>query len=272
MDRIIVNEESRVMRAIARKALTNNWIPVALGVFLYDVMIGIIPDFMNNFISIGTISQYNEVVGQNVKVSYLAGFYQMFFTGVFAVGMCSFLIAFFRKKDINPGYVFNGFEYYFKCFGLSVMVALFTFFWSLLLIVPGIIAAFRYSQAFYILADDSSKGIMQCIAESKYMMYGNKAKLFCLDISYIGWMILGAIPLGLVSNKDIISSDVISFALSVIATAFYCVAVAYLKTGQTVTYDMMTGNLKSKPTFNEADHYFVSGSDENKDNSGQGQF
>ena len=59
--------------------------------------------------------------------------------------------------------------------------SLFIFLWSLLLIVPGIIAAIRYSQAFFILADDPSKGIRQCMDESKAMMNGNKMKYFCLS-------------------------------------------------------------------------------------------
>ena len=69
------------------------------------------------------------------------------------------------------------------------------FLWSLLFIIPGIIAVLRYSQAFFILAEDPSKGIMACINESKYYMNGNKGKFFCLSLSFIGWAILAMVPL-----------------------------------------------------------------------------
>ena len=64
--------------------------------------------------------------------------------------------------------------------------------------IPGIIAALRYSQAFYILADDPSKNIMQCISESRDMMMGNKSKLFRLLLSFIGWGILASLASAIV--------------------------------------------------------------------------
>ena len=66
--------------------------------------------------------------------------------------------------------------------------------WSLLLIVPGVIAAYRYSQALYILLDDPAKSPIQCLRESKGMMVGHKQELFMLDLSLLGWYLLGMIP------------------------------------------------------------------------------
>lgn len=254
---IIINEPCSVIRSIARKELKGSWIMVTLGVGLYYLLINVIPDFFNTFVPLARQTVYNEALKQNVTVSYIASLYEVFFIGVFTIGLSCFFIAFFRKKDINVGYLFDGFEYYLKAFALMFMVGLFIFLWSLLLIVPGIIAAFRYSQAFYIMADDPSKGVMQCIEESKFMMMGNKEKYFLLNLSFIGWAILASIPLSIFSDKTIFPNDTVSFILSIFAAIPYCFCVTYIMTADVAFYDLLTGHLKAKPAFNEADYHFV---------------
>ena len=93
----------------------------------------------------------------------------------------------FRRQIVGIGDVFTGFERYGKALGLFLFRGLFIVLWSLLFIVPGIIAAIRYSQAFFILADDPNKGIRQCMDESKMMMRGNKAKYFLYE-PVLYWM------------------------------------------------------------------------------------
>ena len=63
--------------------------------------------------------------------------------------------------------------------------------------IPGIIAAYRYSMATYIMAENPDMKAMEAIEASKQMMSGNKFRLFCLDLSFIGWDILGMITLGI---------------------------------------------------------------------------
>ncbi len=73
----------------------------------------------------------------------------------------------------------------------------FVMLWCLLLIIPGIIAAYRYSQAIFIMVEDPDKGMMQCIRESKEMMAGHKMEYFILEISFFFWMLLGSVTCGL---------------------------------------------------------------------------
>ncbi len=68
--------------------------------------------------------------------------------------------------------------------------------WTLLLIIPGIIACLRYSQTFYILSEDENIGPLEAISKSKEMMVGNNWKLFCLYFRFIGWLILCIVTLG----------------------------------------------------------------------------
>ena len=130
-------------REISRKELSGNWISVAMGVALYFLLSAVVPLFMETFVRIGRTTQYIEYTGQTVTVSTLSNLYQFFLTGAFIFGLCSFFIAFFRRKDINPGYLFNGFEYYTKSFLLMIVMAALIFLQLLLLVIPGIIAVYR---------------------------------------------------------------------------------------------------------------------------------
>ena len=76
---------------------------------------------------------------------------------------------------------------------LAILQGLFVFLWSLLLVVPGIIAAYRYRQALYLLLDHPEKSAWQCLRESAALMRGHKWELFVLDLSFLGWMLLSAL-------------------------------------------------------------------------------
>ena len=105
-----------------------------------------------------------------------------------------------QARDHQPmdlGDMFKGFS---SDFGqnllIGLMTAIFTALWSLLLIVPGIVKAYSYSMVYYIKADHPEYDWRQCIAESQAMMNGHKMDLFILDLSFIGWMIVGSLCLG----------------------------------------------------------------------------
>ncbi len=101
------------------------------------------------------------------------------------------------KNEVDLNDLFCGFtENFSGSLLVHLMVSLFTFLWSLLLIVPGIIKAYSYAMAPYILQDDHTKNWKQCIDESKEMMKGYRWQLFCLDMSFIGWYLLGMLCLG----------------------------------------------------------------------------
>lgn len=69
--------------------------------------------------------------------------------------------------------------------------------WSMLFIIPGIIKYYSYSMTFFIKAEHPEYTATQAITESRRIMNGNKFRLFCLDLSFIGWIIVGALCLGI---------------------------------------------------------------------------
>ena len=64
-------------------------------------------------------------------------------------------------------------------------------------IIPGIIATYVFSQAFYVLLDDNSKSVIECLKESKVIMKGNILNYIILEISFIPKIILGVLTLGI---------------------------------------------------------------------------
>lgn len=74
---------------------------------------------------------------------------------------------------------------------------LYIFLWTLLLIIPGIVKGYAYAMVPYILADNPNIGVKRAIELSNQMTDGEKMDMFILDLSFIGWFILAAIPCGL---------------------------------------------------------------------------
>lgn len=99
----------------------------------------------------------------------------------------------------NPGMdsLFSRFEVFLKALGLRLFMSLFIFLWSLLLIIPGIIAIYRYRMATYLMAEHPEMGIQEAVNESKRLMEGYKGRWFCLDLSFIGWAFLCLLTFGI---------------------------------------------------------------------------
>ena len=113
---------------------------------------------------------------------------------VLAAGFALYCMAVRRGERAEFLTLFDGFSFVGKLILLSIVVDLFVFLWSLLFIVPGIIAAYRYSFAFYNLYEDPGIGVMEALEMSKRQTLGYKAQLFTLDLSYIGWNLLATLP------------------------------------------------------------------------------
>ena len=98
--------------------------------------------------------------------------------------------------------------------GVSVLFFrdLYVLLWSLLLIVPGIIKSYEYRMMPYILSENPDMSKEEVFALSKQMMTGNKWKAFVLDLSFIGWDILGALTLGILNVFYIVPYKMITDA------------------------------------------------------------
>lgn len=109
-----------------------------------------------------------------------------------SVGFVIFALHISRDEKAEFGNLFDGFGLFFRVLWLGILEGLLIFLWSLLLVVPGIVAAYRYRQALYLLLDHPERSAWQCLRESGALMSGHKWELFVLDLSFLGWAMLSA--------------------------------------------------------------------------------
>jgi uncharacterized membrane protein len=158
-------------RKTAWAKLSGNWTTAVVAYLIYSVLLGVLSST-----GVGTL----------------------IFSGAMSVGMSIVLMQISRAGTSKIESLFDGFR---KGLGnnivAGILVSLFTFLWSLLLIIPGIVKSYSYAMTFYILADNPDMAPTEAINKSKEMMKGNKWRLFCLDFSFIGWYLLSILTLGI---------------------------------------------------------------------------
>ena len=113
---------------------------------------------------------------------------------VVGVGFSLFVMNSVRRSQPAIGNLLDGFGMFPRVLFLIILQIVFIFLWSLLLVIPGIIAAYRYSFAVYVMIDHPEMSAMDCLRESKRLTTGYKRQLFLLDLSFIFWFLLTMIP------------------------------------------------------------------------------
>ncbi|MGE5581873.1 MAG: DUF975 family protein [Bacillota bacterium] len=161
------------LRAIAREKLKGKW--------LYAVLVCLIAGVLSSF---GCI----PVIGFIIT---------LLISGPLALGMAKYFLKLRRDENPELADLFDGFKAFSSAFLLQLLIIIFVILWSLLLIIPGIIAALSYAMSFYILYDHPEMKPGEIIKLSKQMMAGRKGKLFLLGLSFIGWALLCIVTLGI---------------------------------------------------------------------------
>ena len=211
-------------RRIARNALTNKW--------LIAVAVGLVASILGGIGSNGAEFKVN-IDGSNISMNFNMAGQTIYSTGTngglnsevgaFIAGGLGFIVIvalfmavvyFVLGSFVGVGYAkFNlnlvdkknaAFENLFEYFShwktttiARLLRALYTFLWSLLFIIPGIVAGFSYAMTDYILAENPEFTADEAITQSKTMMYGNRFRFFCLQFSFIGWDILATLAFGI---------------------------------------------------------------------------
>ena len=139
------------------------------------------------------------LIGASVVICVISIVLKIFVFNPLKVGCYRFFLKNTNDASTSLGVIKEGFGGYGHVFATLFLTDLFTFLWSLLLIIPGIIKAYSYRLVPYIIKDHPELSAMEVIRKSRELMTGNKWKAFLLDLSFIGWFLLGAITLGLVN-------------------------------------------------------------------------
>lgn len=181
-----------MLKTAAKQQLKGKWITGVLAV-LCTMLIAMAASFIGQALST-VYSVYDGTAGIICAVlGLIIGIAATILSCGLALGLTKFFLNVVKGENAEVKDIFGMLKYSFKAFGLVFMISLFTLLWSCLFIIPGIIAAFRYSQAIIIMAENPEIGIMEAIRQSKEMMVGHKMELFVLSLSFIGWSILASI-------------------------------------------------------------------------------
>ena len=140
------------------------------------------------------------------------------------IGFSLYTLKVSRREPTNVKDIFISFEFFGKAFLIMLLQAIFIFLWSLLFIIPGIIAAYRYSQSFYVMYDHPDYSPYRCLRESSNIMRGHKMHLFILQLSFIGWFLL----------SGLVTAAIVAPLLSVFVMPYFCITCAHFY--NTVSY------------------------------------
>lgn len=248
----IVREPAEKIREIARNALRERWWTVIIAfliVYLVGEAVGTVLDgffyYPRTIYILGEAHTYAAGYGGRI--------YGGIIGGALAYGISLYSLMFFRNRESEYGLIFEGFSHFLKCFLLSLLIGIKILLWSLLFVIPGFIAAFRYSQSFLVMIDHPEYSIGECIKESCRIMEGNKGRFFYLQLTFIGWSILAALPAMIVGiNSNMSATSIVGINIGEmimdIVLGLPSVAVAvYICISNIAFYELATKHLVVVP-------------------------
>ena len=184
------------LRAQARERLEGQWGTFVLMTFLMLVIQTIlqIPGYIGSLLEV--LSPENVLA--SLSFSNISNILSLLALPL-SWGLTVSLLRNHREESVDIENLFDGFRRgrYVRVFCALFLVNLFTFLWTLLLIIPGIMKAFSYALTPYILLDEPELTARQAITRSCEIMQGRRWKLFCLYLSFIGWGILSLLTFGI---------------------------------------------------------------------------
>ena len=147
-------------------------------------------------INIGVYIVYAIVISAVSGITFGLG--SIFIALPLSVGLAFFSLCVYRAQELKFESMFTvGFTEYGRKLGGMLWMELFTFLWSLLFVIPGIVKMYAYSLTPYILADHPNVLAKDALKISMLVTKGHKGELFVMNLSFIGWMLLSGLTCGL---------------------------------------------------------------------------
>lgn len=153
--------------------------------------------------SLGLINKQTLTIGSQIIEYQSTGFFTTILTIALtcflSFGIFEYFLNISRGKKVEWKDIFKRYDLLVYYFVLSLIVGIFTFLWSLLFIIPGIIAALSYSLVYYLKLDNPDLSFMDNIKKSKELMNGHKWDYFVLELSFLGWILLVPFTFGILA-------------------------------------------------------------------------
>lgn len=204
--------EAKELRARARANLQGNW-GLSIGVAAVAVLLGgtlvgslflpevntDLPDSLANWGFVSSALQQGWKLG-NLTLSVPGGLLSLvsfIVGGTLHLGYAQFLLKQHDGEKPEFSDLFSQFHRFGTGFAQCFLRNLYTFLWSLLLVIPGIVKSYSYAMTPFILAENPDLSASEAIRRSMALMDGHKGELFYLELTFLGWGILSSIALNL---------------------------------------------------------------------------
>lgn len=194
---MIMKKKAKFFRDAAWAQLKGNWghaVLFTLVFFLINIALGTF-GVISELISAGVISGVVDSLWLNLLDLLL----DILVAYPLSYGLSVSFLGYVRTgNDLTIGGMFDAFKAnYGRTIGIGILVGVMCLLGFIVLIVPGVILAIAVSMSFYILKDNPELEVIDVIERSIKMMKGHKMEYFCLGLSFIGWIILGILSLGI---------------------------------------------------------------------------
>lgn len=138
-----------------------------------------------------------EYFSANTLVTFGISLVQLILSGPLLLAAFTYFLHIAKYDQANTNYFFSAFSSMGRAIPAFLWQSLRVFLWSCLLIIPGIVKNYAYSQYFFILAEQPKIGFNKALKTSEKITKGYKMELFMLDLSFCGWFILSTFTCGL---------------------------------------------------------------------------
>jgi uncharacterized membrane protein len=130
------------------------------------------------------------ILGVVAVVAVIMSIIYLIVGGAVGIGYSNFNLDIIDGREARIGTLFDSFDQWKTGFVARLLSSLYVTFWSMLFLIPGVIASYSYSMMHFVMAENPDMSANEAIRESKRLMKGNKWRFFCLQLSFIGWELL----------------------------------------------------------------------------------
>ncbi len=281
------------IKKIARMRLSGKWKKAIIPTIIY-VILCLVPDSIINIIT------YDEfhIVGDTASVilAMIMFIYNLLLTGAFSVSIAALSLRIIRNEDFDTGIILFGFKKYGQSVVAYGLIFIFSTIWMMLFMIPAgvimglgmmsrssvailfssaifaillfaaIVFLMRYQMTYFIVSDYGQVQAPLAVAESVRLMKNNAVPFVGLQLSFIGWALLTALPIAAASLllfKAYTSGTTILYLPAFIAAAAGIVALSlllvYVNTADAIFFSGISGNFRAAKPASRTD------SDNNKE-------
>ena len=243
-------------RYIAREALRGKWLVAVLTAFVASLIGAQIASGggggssnnndnnsgirLNEYFSPEVLNFFRIALAALLVYAVIGIIISLIIGGAGKLGYARFNLNLVDGKEARFEDLFSQFHRLGDGFIMVLLMGIYEFLWTLLFVIPGIIKSFSYAMTPYILYEHPEYSPNDAITMSREIMNGNKFRLFCLNLSFIGWSLLAALP-GIIALAAVLVGNFFLLPLILATIVGDLFVSAYVEAAQAAFYREVSG-------------------------------